>query len=92
MVDVAAREKRVERTEISNRIIDVIRPLVKNQAALNDTSDSTSILTDLEVNSARLVDLVLSLEDEFGIEVDDEAAEQVETLGDIVELVIQKLT
>jgi len=39
------------------------------------------------VNSARLVDVILDFEDEFDIEVDDEDADAVNTVGDAVTLI-----
>jgi acyl carrier protein len=54
-------------------------------------TQDTDILTDLKVNSARLVDVVLAFEDTFGIEVADEDADSVNTVGDAVRLICSKL-
>ncbi|MFO0572178.1 MAG: phosphopantetheine-binding protein [Polyangiaceae bacterium] len=48
----------------------------------------TSILKDLKINSARLVDVVLEIEDAFEIEVKDEDADKVKTIGDAVRLIL----
>ena len=56
--------------------------------ALATCTMETSIHDDLKVNSARFVDVVLNLEDRFGIEVKDEQADRVRTVGDAVELVL----
>jgi len=42
----------------------------------------------LKVNSARLVDVVLEIEDAFEIEVKDEDADKVKTIGDAVKLIL----
>jgi acyl carrier protein len=47
-----------------------------------------SIQKDLKVNSARLVDIVLEIEEVFDIQVKDEHAETVRTVGDAVNLVV----
>ena len=47
------------------------------------TMDS-DILEDFEADSLDLVDLVMSLEDEFGIEVPDDQVENFHTVGDVV--------
>ena len=44
----------------------------------------TSLSGDLDADSLDLVDLAMSIEDEFGIEVPDEVTEKVKTVGDIV--------
>jgi acyl carrier protein len=49
-----------------------------------------SILKDLQVNSARLVDIVIEIEDKFGIEVKDGDADAIRTVGDAVALVMTK--
>ena len=49
-------------------------------------------MKDLEVNSARLVDIVLEIEDTFDIEVSDDDADQVNTVGDAVKLIVAATT
>jgi acyl carrier protein len=81
----------VNRSVIHDRIAELVRPLAKDRAALESMTETTSILGDLKVNSARLVDLVLAVEDEFGIEVDDDEVDKVKTISDVVELVADNL-
>ena len=50
------------------------------------TMDSL-ILEDFEADSLDLVDLAMSLEDAFDIEVPDEELENIKTVGDIVKLI-----
>jgi acyl carrier protein len=71
-------------------VIEIVRPFVKNMEALDRVSMDTSIMKDLKVNSARLVDVVIDIEDRFGIEVSDEDADKVRTLGDAVRLVVAR--
>jgi acyl carrier protein len=78
------------RQEIMSRIVEIVRPYAKNESALKSVSEQTSILKDLKVNSARLVDIILAFEDEFQIGVDDEDADRVGTIGDAVRLVMEK--
>jgi len=73
--------------QITEKVIALITPYVKNQEALKTISKDTSILGDLGVNSARLVDIVLAFEDEFDIEVSDDAADSIATIGDAVNLI-----
>ena len=75
--------------EVMGKVVEILRPFVKNSDALIAVSMETSILRDLKINSARLVDIVLEIEDAFSIEVSDEAADQVKTVGDAVKLITQ---
>ena len=77
--------------EVKDKVVQILTPFVKNEAALKNLTLDTDILTDLKVNSARLVDVVLAFEDTFGIEVADEDADSVNTVGDAVRLICSKL-
>ncbi|RPJ69619.1 MAG: acyl carrier protein [Acidobacteria bacterium] len=80
----------MDNTTAFGKVIDIIKPFVKNTAAFGTVGHETRIIEDLGVNSARLVDIILAFEDEFGIQVDDEAADRVRTLGDAVQMIMQK--
>ena len=75
------------RDEILAKVVEIIRPFVNNQEALESIDENTNILQDLKVNSARLVDIILDFEDVFDIEVEDEDADKVNTVGDAVKLI-----
>ncbi len=47
----------------------------------------SDILRDFEADSLDMVDMVMTLEDDFGIEVPDEAIETMHTVGDVVRFV-----
>lgn len=80
------------REEIFSKVVDIVAPFAKDEEALENVSEETDILQDLRVNSARLVDVILDLEDEFDIEVEDETADAVDTVGDAVDLIEAKLS
>ena len=77
--------------ETFTKVLDILKPHVKNEAALEDVSLDTNILDDLKVNSARLVDVVLAFEDEFDIEIADDDVDSVNTVGDAVRLISAKV-
>lgn len=78
-------------TQIYDKVVGLIKPYAKNQESLGALTNESKILEDLGVNSARLVDIVLAFEDEFDIEVEDEAADEIWTIGDAVKLINTKL-
>jgi acyl carrier protein len=78
-------------TDILSKVVEILKPYAKAPEALENVSPETNILSDLKVNSARLVDVVLAFEDTFDIEVADEDADQVNTVGDAVKLIQAKL-
>jgi len=81
----------MDQGEVMQRVVKILTPWVKNEEALESVSMETSILDDLKVNSARLVDVVIAFEDEFDIEIADEDVDSVNTVGDSVNLILEKL-
>jgi acyl carrier protein len=79
------------RQEVFDKVVQIISPFAKDKEALDEVSEDTDILQDLKVNSARLVDVILDFEDEFDIEVEDEDADAVNTVGDAVDLIMDKI-
>ncbi len=77
--------------KVFEKVVEILKPYSKDADALAKVSLETNILSGLKVNSARLVDVVLAFEDAFGIEVADEDADRVETVGDAVRLIEAKL-
>lgn len=47
----------------------------------------TKIADDLGADSLDLVDLLMSIEDEFGVEIPDEEVENITTIGDVVDYI-----
>ena len=67
-----------------------IRALLAEQLDVDPakiTMDS-DIMSDFEADSLDIVDMVMTLEDEFGIEVPDDAIESLRTVGDVVKVVV----
>ncbi len=74
--------------EAFDKVVAIVKKFAKDANAVASISMETSILKDLKVNSARLVDVVLELEDAFGITVNDDQADKVRTIGDAVKLIV----
>ena len=53
-------------------------------------SDSASFIDDLGADSLDTVELVMAFEEEFGIEIPDDAAESIQTFGDAVKFITEK--
>ena len=66
-----------------------IRSLLAEQLSIEPERITleSDIMNDFEADSLDIVDMVMTLEDEFGIEVPDEAIEKMRTVGDVVQFV-----
>jgi acyl carrier protein len=81
------------RAEITEKLRNIITPYVQNKEALENVGDETDLMKDLKINSQHLVDIILDTEVAFDIEINDDAAEKMLTVGaavDIVEALIKE--
>ena len=63
-----------------------VQTIVGNQLGVEERSlvPEANLLDDLGADSLDVVELVMALEEEFGIEVPDDDVENIRTIGDIV--------
>jgi acyl carrier protein len=54
----------------------------------DEVRDEASFQEDLNADSLDLVELIMSMEDEFGVKIPDEDAEKIVTVGDAVTYVV----
>ena len=74
--------------EIAARISNVL--VAKLGIGADKIADVASIESDLGATSLDMVETIMSLEDEFGIEISDRDAEALQTVGDVIALVKTK--
>ncbi|MBQ5330557.1 MAG: acyl carrier protein [Oscillospiraceae bacterium] len=67
-------------------VFDKIKELVVDvlSADPEDVTLTTDIAQDLGADSLDVVDLIQAIEEEFGIDIPDEDAQSIKTVGDIV--------
>jgi acyl carrier protein len=82
----------MEKEQVFGKVIEILTPYTRNKEELDAVSDETKIIADLNVNSSRLVDVVLQFEDNFDIEIEDEEVETVTTVGKAVDLILKKVS
>ena len=62
----------------------------ERQGAVFVVTEALSLKDDLDADSVDLMEFVLTLEDEFGIEISDEEIDQLQSVGDVVAVVKSK--
>lgn len=67
-------------------VIDKVKSIVSNQFDVEEDTITaeTNIADDLGADSLDVVDMLMSLEDEFDVEIPDEEIENIHTVGEIV--------
>jgi len=70
---------------VSDSLVEQIRGLVAEQLGVDsaELNSEANILEDLGADSLDVVELVMAIEETFDIEINDEDAESMRTLGDV---------
>lgn len=73
-------------------ILDTVKNILAQQfeVSVDSMSEETNIVDDLGADSLDVVELVMSLEDEYGISIPDEDMPEMNTIGKIVEYIESK--
>ncbi|QTE21395.1 acyl carrier protein [Polaribacter cellanae] len=79
------------KAEIINKLTTIVKPYVQNEEGFKNMSEKTDFINDLEINSANLVDIILDVEDEFNIEIDNDAMEKMLSVKATVAIIQEKI-
>ncbi len=73
-------------------VINKVKKILAAQLDIdvNKITESTDIAEDLGADSLDVVELMMSIEEEFGIEISDEEARNFKTVGDVVSYIESK--
>jgi acyl carrier protein len=73
-------------------ISEKVKDIIVEQLGVNpeQVTDTASFIEDLGADSLDTVELVMAFEEEFGVEVPDEDAEKLQTVGDVVTYIEKK--
>ncbi|MBI2884739.1 MAG: acyl carrier protein [Candidatus Omnitrophica bacterium] len=77
---------------MAEAVHDRVRAIIAEQLGvkLEEVTDAASFIEDLGADSLDTVELVMALEEEFGVEIPDEDAEKMITVGDAIKYIDQK--
>ncbi|MET3682103.1 acyl carrier protein [Alkalibacillus flavidus] len=67
-------------------VLDRVKNIIVERLDVDESkvTENASFKDDLEADSLDVVELVMELEDEFDLEISDEDAEKINTVGDAV--------
>jgi len=71
--------------EVENRVREIISEQLG--VAANEVTPEASFIEDLGADSLDIVELVMALEEEYGMEISDEDAEKIRTVKDVVDYI-----
>ena len=73
-------------------VVEKVKSIIAEQLGVKqeEVNPESSFIDDLGADSLDTVELVMALEEEFGIEIPDEDAEKITTVGDAIKYIEEK--
>ncbi|MFQ3174741.1 MAG: acyl carrier protein [Flavobacterium sp.] len=82
----------MNKEETLEQLKKIIKPYTNNQLAFDNFTADTDFISDLNINSANLVDIILDVEDAFEIHIDNESMEKMLDVKSTLEIIETKLS
>ncbi|MBZ0266028.1 acyl carrier protein [bacterium] len=79
----------MDRTELTQQVKEIIVEQLGVDMA--EVTDTASFIDDLGADSLDTVELVMAFEEQFDIEIPDEDADQIATVGNVVTYLSKKI-
>lgn len=79
----------MERDEVEAKVKEII--VEKLGVSPDEIKYETSFVNDLGTDSLDNVELIMAFEENFGIEIPDEEAEKIQTVGQAIDHIYQKI-
>ena len=70
---------------VEQRVREIVAEQLERDA--NEVTNTSSLVEDLGADSLDVVELVMKMEEEFGIEIPDEEAEKIKTVNDVIQYI-----
>lgn len=81
----------MDKEEFIAELTTIVTPYSQDPEALRNIHEDTDFIKDLKINSANLVDVVLDVEEKFGIEIDNDSMARMLTVRAAIEIIEDKL-
>lgn len=72
------------------KVIAILSKYIYDKKVLENIPENPKIIDDLKINSARIVDVILDVEEAYNIEIDDKSLQKIKTLDDILTVIENK--
>ncbi|MEZ2414327.1 acyl carrier protein [Muriicola sp. E247] len=72
-------------------LIGIIKPYLPDDISADSINRDSHLINELNINSANLVDIVLDVEDAFDITLENEEMDDMQTVGDALNIIDSKV-
>jgi acyl carrier protein len=70
--------------DLKVQVLNIISRYAFDKDLVKNAADESRIIADLKINSARMVDIILDIEDQFEISIKDEDLDKLSTVKEII--------
>jgi acyl carrier protein len=81
----------MDKAAIIEQLKTIVKPFVTNKEAFENINEDTNFISDLNINSANLVDIILDVEEAFSIEIDNQSMEKMLNIKAALDIIETKL-
>ena len=79
----------MEKTKL--KVIEILCKYTFDNKVWQNTPENPKIVDDLKIHSARILDVVLDIEEAFGIEIETKVLQKILTLNDLINVIESKI-
>lgn len=81
----------MDKNEMQESLLKIVKLYLPEDVSIEDVQLKSNFIQDLNINSAHLVDIVLDVEDEFGVVLENEDMDGMQTVEDALSIITKKL-
>jgi acyl carrier protein len=81
----------MNKEETLEQLRNLIKPYINSKEGFENFTENTDFITDLNINSANLVDIILDVEDHFKIHIDNDSMEKMVDVKSTLQIIASKL-
>lgn len=81
----------MKKEELIAKLKTIVEPYIQDEEAFKNLSEDSNFITDLKINSANLVDVILDVEDAFDIRIEDTEMEKMISVKAAMDIINSKV-
>tara|TARA_B110000977_G_scaffold154315_1_gene196132 strand:- start:2219 stop:2476 length:258 start_codon:yes stop_codon:yes gene_type:complete len=81
-----------EKTRMIEDLKELVKPYIQDQEAFDNLTEDTDFISDLKINSANLIDVILDIEEKFDLEIDNESMDKMLNVKAAIEIIETKIS
>ncbi|MDC6388410.1 phosphopantetheine-binding protein [Maribacter sp. PR1] len=81
----------MQEEEKYQKLKDIVKVYLPEDVSVSEIQPTSNFITELNINSANLVDIILDVEDAFDIHLENDDMNQMQTVQDAIDIIDSKL-